>query len=469
MVRPVIFHENRLYVCYMRTKTVHFLIGILIFVGSYLFEVEAFNVQALGLAIWMVYWWVTQPIPLYATALLPIIVGLPFELIEKAPLAQSYGNHMIFLFFGGFVLALGIEKWKLHEQIAFSIIRTFGHTPVRILGGFMAATAFLSMWISNTATALMMLPIALSVIRAIPRFREKKLFSIGLMLSIAFSANIGGTATLIGTPPNIQMAGILNQQFDIQVDFIQWFVFAFPFMLTMLTITFFTLRYFFIKEASFEMGVIEKRKLDLNQKRILVLFTTVVLFWMLRSFINQTLPFEINDTSIALTGALLLFIIPSKDRTPLLEWEDLKKLPWGILFLFGGGMALAAILADANIVSYLIDQLIPLVELPVILLILIIVAIALFSTELMSNLALVSLLIPLIGEFALEIDLPLFGVSAAVALSASCAFMLPVATPPNAIVYSSNLISVKNMVRYGLLLNLISVFVITGLVYLVFF
>jgi len=448
---------------------VHFLIGILIFVGSYLFEVEAFNVQALGLAIWMVYWWVTQPIPLYATALLPIIVGLPFELIEKAPLAQSYGNHMIFLFFGGFVLALGIEKWKLHEQIAFSIIRTFGHTPVRILGGFMAATAFLSMWISNTATALMMLPIALSVIRAIPRFREKKLFSIGLMLSIAFSANIGGTATLIGTPPNIQMAGILNQQFDIQVDFIQWFVFAFPFMLTMLTITFFTLRYFFIKEASFEMGVIEKRKLDLNQKRILVLFTTVVLFWMLRSFINQTLPFEINDTSIALTGALLLFIIPSKDRTPLLEWEDLKKLPWGILFLFGGGMALAAILADANIVSYLIDQLIPLVELPVILLILIIVAIALFSTELMSNLALVSLLIPLIGEFALEIDLPLFGVSAAVALSASCAFMLPVATPPNAIVYSSNLISVKNMVRYGLLLNLISVFVITGLVYLVFF
>ncbi len=469
MVRPVIFHENRLYVCYMKANTVHFFIGILIFIGSYLFEVDVFNVQALGLAIWMVYWWVTQPIPLYATALLPIIVGLPFELIEKAPLAQSYGNHMIFLFFGGFVLALGIEKWKLHEQIAFSIIRTFGQTPVRILGGFMAATAFLSMWISNTATALMMLPIALSVIRAIPRFREKKLFSIGLMLSIAFAANIGGTATLIGTPPNIQMAGILNQQFDIQVDFIQWFVFAFPFMLTMLTITFFTLRYFFVKKASFEMGVIEKRKLDFNQRRILYLFITVVIFWMLRSFINQILPFEINDTSIALTGALLLFIIPSKDRTPLLEWDDLKRLPWGILFLFGGGMALAAILADANIVSYLIDQLIPLIELPVIVLILIIVAIALFSTELMSNLALVSLLIPLIGEFALELDLPLIGVSAAVALSASCAFMLPVATPPNAIVYSSNLISVKNMVRYGLLLNLISVFVITGLVYLVFF
>lgn len=453
----------------MRTKMIHFFIGILIFAGSYLFEVEQFNVQALGLAIWMVYWWVTQPIPLYATALLPIIVGLPLELIENEPLAQSYGNHMIFLFFGGFVLALGIEKWKLHEQIAFSIIRTFGQTPVRILGGFMVATAFLSMWISNTATALMMLPIAISVIRAIPRFREKKLFSIGLMLSIAFAANIGGTATLIGTPPNIQMAGILSQQFDIQVDFIQWFVFAFPFMLIMLTITFFTLRYFFVKKAHFEMGVIEKRTLNTNQRRILLLFTIVVVCWMSRSFVNQILPFTINDTSIALIGALLLFVIPSDQRSPLLEWEDLKRLPWGILFLFGGGMALAAILADANIVAYLIDQLKPLIELPVIILILIIVAIALFSTELMSNLALVSLLIPLIGEFAIEIGLPLFGVSAAVALSASCAFMLPVATPPNAIVYSSNLISVKNMVKYGLLLNIITVFVITGLVYLVFF
>jgi sodium-dependent dicarboxylate transporter 2/3/5 len=431
--------------------------------------VAAFNVQALGLAIWMVYWWITQPIPLYATALLPILVGLPFELIDKGPLAEAYGNHMIFLFFGGFVLALGIEKWKLHEQIAFTIIRTFGQSPVQILGGFMAATAFLSMWISNTATALMMLPIAMSVIRAIPRFREKKLFSIGLMLSIAFSANIGGTATLIGTPPNIQMAGILNQEFDIQVDFFQWFVFAFPFMLIMLVITFFTLRFFFIKKASFQMGEIDKRTLDVNQKRILTLFAIVVICWMSRSFVNDYLPIVINDTSIALFGALLLFIIPSDDKKPLLEWEDMKRLPWGILFLFGGGMALAGILADANIVSYLIDQLEPLMELPVIILLLIIVAIALFSTELMSNLALVSLLIPLIGKFALEMDLPLFGLSAAVALSASCAFMLPVATPPNAIVYSSQMLTIKNMMRYGFLLNMITVVVITGLVYLVFF
>jgi len=466
---PLIFKENRLYVCYMGMKALHVVIGILVFGIFNAFEVSAFDAKALGLAIWMVYWWIVQPIPLYATALLPIIVGMPFDLIDSGPLAQAYGNHMIFLFFGGFVLALGIEKWNLHEQIAFTIIRTFGQTPVRILGGFMAATAFLSMWISNTATALMMLPIALSVIRAIPRFREKKLFSIGLMMSIAFSANIGGTATLIGTPPNIQMAGILDQEFNVQIDFFQWFIFAFPFMLLMLIITFFTLRFFFVKRASFEMGEIDKRKLDVNQKRVLGLFTLVVICWMSRSFVNDYLPVAINDTSIALSGALLLFILPSKEGSSLLNWEDLTRLPWGILFLFGGGMALASILADANIVSYLITQLTPLVQLPSVILVLIIVSIALFSTELMSNLALVSLLIPLIGELALEMGIPLFGISAGVALSASCAFMLPVATPPNAIVYSSRLLTVKNMMKYGFLLNMITVVVITGLVYLVFF
>tara|TARA_B100000508_G_scaffold138385_1_gene134346 strand:+ start:30213 stop:31574 length:1362 start_codon:yes stop_codon:yes gene_type:complete len=453
----------------MGMKALHVVIGILVFGIFNAFEVSAFDAKALGLAIWMVYWWIVQPIPLYATALLPIIVGMPFDLIDSGPLAQAYGNHMIFLFFGGFVLALGIEKWNLHEQIAFTIIRTFGQTPVRILGGFMAATAFLSMWISNTATALMMLPIALSVIRAIPRFREKKLFSIGLMMSIAFSANIGGTATLIGTPPNIQMAGILDQEFNVQIDFFQWFIFAFPFMLLMLIITFFTLRFFFVKRASFEMGEIDKRKLDVNQKRVLGLFTLVVICWMSRSFVNDYLPVAINDTSIALSGALLLFILPSKEGSSLLNWEDLTRLPWGILFLFGGGMALASILADANIVSYLITQLTPLVQLPSVILVLIIVSIALFSTELMSNLALVSLLIPLIGELALEMGIPLFGISAGVALSASCAFMLPVATPPNAIVYSSRLLTVKNMMKYGFLLNMITVVVITGLVYLVFF
>lgn len=450
-------------------KYIHFIIGIALFIGVRLFEVSAFDTSALGLALWMVYWWIVQPVPLYVTALLPIAVGVPFELIPNDVLAQSYGNQMIFLFLGGFILALGIEKWKLHEQIAFSILRLFGRTPKRILGGFMFSTALLSMWISNTATTLMMLPIAMSVIQAIPSFKEKRLFSVGLLLSIAFSANIGGTATLIGTPPNIQMAGILEQEFNLSISFFEWFMIGTPFMIIMMVLTYITVKFYFIKNASFKMDKIEPQKLDPNQKRVLYLFLTVVALWMSRTFLNDYMPIVINDTVIALSGAILLFIFPSTEKRPLLLWDDLDKLPWGILFLFGGGMALAAILAEANIVSFLVDIMKPLANFPVIILLLVIFTVALFATELMSNLALVSLLIPLIGKFAIELDLPLLGISAGVALSASCAFMLPVATPPNAIIYSSNLIQIKDMVRYGFLLNLIASVVVTGVIYVLFF
>ncbi|WP_417266554.1 SLC13 family permease [Brumimicrobium sp.] len=450
-------------------KYLHFIIGVVLFFAARLLEINAFDTSALGLALWMVYWWITQPIPLYVTALLPIAVGVPFELIQTDILAQSYGNQMIFLFLGGFILAIGIEKWNLHEQIALTIIRMFGRTPQRILGGFMFSTAVLSMWISNTATALMMLPIAMSVIQTIPRFREKRLFSVGLLLSIAFAANIGGTATLIGTPPNIQMAGILAQEFDLTISFFEWFLIGTPFMLVMLVLTFFTVKYFFIKNASFEMEEIEPRKLDANQKRVLYLFLVVVTLWMSRTFLNDYLPIVINDTIIALSGSILLFILPSTENRPLLIWEDLNRLPWGILFLFGGGMALAAILAEANIVNFLVEVMKPLATFPVIVLLLVLFTVALFATELMSNLALVSLIIPLIGKFAVELDLPLLGISAGIALSASCAFMLPVATPPNAIVYSSNLIHIREMVRYGFVLNLIAIVVVTFVIYLLFF
>jgi len=450
-------------------KYLHFIIGVVLFFAARLLEINAFDTSALGLALWMVYWWITQPIPLYVTALLPIAVGVPFELIQTDILAQSYGNQMIFLFLGGFILAIGIEKWNLHEQIALTIIRMFGRTPQRILGGFMFSTAVLSMWISNTATALMMLPIAMSVIQTIPRFREKRLFSVGLLLSIAFAANIGGTATLIGTPPNIQMAGILAQEFDLTISFFEWFLIGTPFMLVMLVLTYLTVKYFFIKNASFEMEEIEPRKLDANQKRVLYLFLVVVTLWMSRTFLNDYLPIVINDTIIALSGSILLFILPSTENRPLLIWEDLNRLPWGILFLFGGGMALAAILAEANIVNFLVEVMKPLATFPVIVLLLVLFTVALFATELMSNLALVSLIIPLIGKFAVELDLPLLGISAGIALSASCAFMLPVATPPNAIVYSSNLIHIREMVRYGFVLNLIATVVVTFLIYLLFF
>ncbi|MDX1651550.1 MAG: DASS family sodium-coupled anion symporter [Brumimicrobium sp.] len=454
----------------MQHRGIHLIIGILLFTLSTVYETPLFNLTALGLAVWMVYWWITQPIPLYLTALLPIITGLPAGLISQSDLAQSYGNPMIFLFFGGFVIALAIEKSNLHQHIAFSIIRSFGSSPSKLLGGFMVATAFLSMWISNTATTLMMLPIAVSVIRAIPRYREKRLLAIGLLLSIAFAANIGGTATLIGTPPNIQMAGILDQEFNMKIDFFDWLIIGLPFMLVMLTVTYFILRHYFFRNARFEMAEMVTGKLSKDQKRVLMLFSFIVLLWIGRSLINMILPFEISDTDIALVGAIALFVIPSsEERRPLLIWEDMKKLPWGILFLFGGGLALASILDNANIVGFLVNQMKPLITLPVLLLIMLIFSIAIFATELMSNLALVSLLIPLMGKFAIEMDLPLFGISAGIALGASCAFMLPVATPPNAIVYSSNIIKIGNMVKIGLLLNFVTTFLVTLLIYFMFF
>jgi len=202
---------------------------------------------AFGISFIIVYWWITQPIPIYLTALLPLILGPISGLISDTELAMSYGNKMIFLFLGGFILALGIEKWKLHSAFAETLISFFGNTPKRILLGFMLSTAFLSMWISNTATALMMLPMALAVIKSIPRFRLKKRFSIALLLSIAFAANIGGTATLIGTPPNIQMAAILEQNFDVHISFLSWMSFALPFMLLLLIITYFILVVFLEK------------------------------------------------------------------------------------------------------------------------------------------------------------------------------------------------------------------------------
>src|SRR5690554_3245754 len=322
---------------------------------------------------------------------------------------------------------------------------------------------------NQTTTAINMFAIGKSVNQNNPRFPGKRLVSVGLPPNNPFSCNIRGTASLIGTPPNIQMAGILAQEFDLTISFFEWVLIGTPFMLVMLVLTYFTVKYFFIKNASFEMEEIEPRKLDANQKRVLYLFLVVVTLWMSRTFLNDYLPIVINDTIIALSGSILLFILPSTENRPLLIWEDLNRLPWGILFLFGGGMALAAILAEANIVNFLVEVMKPLATFPVIVLLLVLFTVALFATELMSNLALVSLIIPLIGKFAVELDLPLLGISAGIALSASCAFMLPVATPPNAIVYSSNLIHIREMVRYGFVLNLIATVVVTFLIYLLFF
>lgn len=421
---------------------------------------------SLGISFIMVYWWITQPIPIYMTALLPLILGPASGLITELELSSSYGNKMIFLFLGGFILAIGIEKWKLHSAFAETLIAVFGNTPKRILMGFMISTAFLSMWISNTATALMMLPMAMAVIHAIPRFRLKKRFSIALLLSIAFAANIGGTATLIGTPPNIQMAAILESQFAIHISFFDWLIVAFPFMILLLLITYLLLSLLFLKNISFDLQVFDKHKLNIDQLKVLFVFTLAVFLWISKEGLNSFMSFQLNDMMIALSTSFLLFILPvSKGKGSLLVWSDMKKIPWGILFLFGGGLALAAILSNSGTLNLFTNGLKSLTSFGFIGVLLIICLFTIFATELMSNLALVSLLIPIMGEFALNEGFPIIAICSAIALSASCAFMLPVATPPNAIIFSSNMIKVKTMVRVGLFLNLITVLLVVTVIY----
>jgi sodium-dependent dicarboxylate transporter 2/3/5 len=446
-------------------KSIHLIIGIFGMTVLKLILSPPYD-WSFAIAFLMVYFWITQPIPIYLTALLPLIIGPMSGLITEAELATAYGNKMVFLFFGGFILALGIEKWKLHSLFAQNILAFFGHTPRRILLGFMVSTAFLSMWISNTATALMMLPMALAIINTIPRFRLKKRFSIALLLAIAFSANIGGIATLIGTPPNIQMAAILEQQFGTHISFFDWMLFAFPLMITLLITTYIVLCIVFLRNVAFQVEHYNIQGLNTNQIRVLLVFVSAVFLWTTRDVLNLFLPFQLNDMLIALVCAILLFIIPIKEQSKsLLVWKDMQRIPWGILFLFGGGLALATILANSGAVAEMVHQLQKMSALPFIVLLFIVCTITIFATELISNLALVSLLIPLMGEFCLAAELPIVAMSSAIALCASCAFMLPVATPPNAIVYSSNIIQVKTMAKIGLVLNILTVITVVLAVY----
>lgn len=450
----------------MEKNRIHIGIGVLILVMAQVFYTQfGTDGVALSLTFVMVYWWIAQPLPIYVTALLPLLVGPYLGLIDFTDLALSYGNKMVFLFFGGFLIALGIEKTNLHKHFAHYIIALVGKSINTLLLSFMLATAFLSMWISNTATALMMLPMALSVIDSVPRFKLKKRFSIALLLGVAFAANIGGTATLIGTPPNVLMAGILEEQFDIKVTFMEWLKIGLPFMLVMFFVAYFLLRTLFLKNVEIVVPQKETVKMNKNQKRMLVVFGLTVLFWISGSWVNAFLPFSLNDTMIALFGGVLLFIVPSEQGASLLSWEDTKKLPWGILFLFGGGLALASILDKTSLLTSLVEYFKTLEALNAMVIVVVLLVLTVFLTELMSNLALVSLLLPLVGALCLSFGLPLKEIAAGIALSSSCAFMLPVATPPNAIVFSANKFSVLTMVKVGVLLNLVTIVLVSVLVY----
>ena len=426
----------------------------------------------IAIALWMVIWWVTEAVHIAVTALLPLMLFPLFHVTPMEEVSSSYGSPIIFLFFGGFILALALEKVNLHKRIALTIVNITGTTPERVILGFMIATAFMSMWISNTASTVVMLPIAISVIKLLISDEDgftkgDKNFALCMMLGIAFAANSGGIATIIGTPPNSVLIALLENQYQIEISFLQWMVIGLPFSIVMVALSYLVLvkLMFPCRDIRFEAsaGVIsdELRKLgrpSKEEKRVLLIFLITVLLWITRSLINKVFPeLKLNDTIISLAAAIALFAIPMsfKQATFVLKWKDTEKLSWGILLLFGGGLALANGMKETGLVD-LITQVIANGGFSVIIVVSLLIVLMIFMTELMSNVALVSVLAPVVAGIAIGLEVPILNLLIPVTIASSCAFMLPMATPPNAIVFASGYVKVSQMVRVGIVLNLIA-------------
>lgn len=440
----------------------------------------------IGTGLWMLTWWVTEVVPIAVASLLPILLFPLSGVMDIKMACAPYADRFVFLFFGGFVIAIAMEKWNLHKRIALGIVNLTGSGANAIILGFMLATAFLSMWISNTATTVMMLPIAISVIKLLnlgeSQNKGSKYFALSLMLGIAYAANVGGIGTLVGTPPNAQMAGILKDTFDIEVSFLGWMKAALPFSILMLFLVYVLLTRVIYpnKLGNFEAGKSlvqnERRKLGkwtAPERLVMIVFSMTALLWISRSMLVKFLArcnFEnvhLSDTGISIFSAILLFIIPVPNGKRLLEWSDTEKLPWGILLLFGGGLSLAKGFEVTGVIDYIGASFSQLDDLSLIALIAIFALVALYLTEFMSNMALVSIFIPVVAAIAQGMgESPLlFAVPATMA--ASCAFMFPMSTPPNAIVFSSGYVRIPQMARAGFLLNIVAVLVITMFCYFV--
>jgi sodium-dependent dicarboxylate transporter 2/3/5 len=437
----------------------------------------------LSLLIWMAVWWLTEAVELSTTALLPIAVLPLFGAVSATDAAAPYAHRLIFLYLGGFVIALSMQRWGLDRRIALNVLRAVGTRPANMIGGFMIATAFLSAFISNTATAAMMLPIALSVIRLL---KEKtggggENFSVALMLSIAYAATIGGMATLIGTPPNAFLAGFVKSQiaapYQGEITFARWFLFGGPVSLVMLPTTWWLLtRVLFPVERKAIDGAAamiadETTKLGplkTGEKITLTVFVLAGVAWIVGPFIKNIViagvsPFAgLSDPVVAIVAAVLLFSIPVdlRKREFTMNWETAKELPFDILILFGGGMSLAAAVKSTGVAEFIGAQASRFAGLPELALIVVIVTAVVFLTELTSNLATTATLLPVLAALGPGLGVHPYPLIFTATLAASCAFMMPVATPPNAIVFGSRLLRLEHMMKAGFWLNIVGIVVI---------
>lgn len=472
---------------YSRAQSIGLVLGPLLFALTILFfspEGLSFEARAvLATTLWVAVWWITEAIPIPATSLLPIFLLPVTGALDSGTVTSAYGDDIIFLFLGGFFIATAMEKWNLHKRIALAIIAFVGTSTQRILLGFMIATAFLSMWVSNTASVMMMVPMALAItaqvassLKGKPEARDIPVFEKALIFGVGYAGTIGGLGTLIGTPPNIILAAQARQLFDVDITFASWMMIGVPVVILLLGIAWIYLgRIVFrmsIKGLPGGKAVIQQERhalgrLSFEEKAVAAIFSFAAFMWITRGFIwNDLLP-QITDGMIAVLAAVLLFVIPTSAGKPsrVLDWKDSVNIPWGILLLFGGGLAIAAGFRGTGLSEWMGTQLTVLDGFHLLVIITSATLLILFLTEITSNTATATMILPVVAALAMALDIHPFALMIPCAMAANCAFMLPVGTPPNAIIFATNKLTILEMVKTGAAMNIIASLLIVLAVY----
>ena len=473
---------------YTRVQLIGLFLGPIFFILTLLFlqseSLDSKGIFVVAAALWIATWWVTEAIPIPATSLLPLVLFPMGGIMGNQDTASFYGDDIVFLFLGGFLLAVAMEKWNLHTRIALSIIKAIGTTTATILLGFMISTALLSMFVSNTAAVMIMIPIGLAIIKeahalSTPQVQnDVKLFEKALVLGIGYAGTIGGLGTLIGTPPLIILAGQMKQIFDVELNFAQWMLIGVPVVIVMLGLAWAYMNFFQFKHGMKQLpggrkiivDELEKLgKITREEKWVLAVFILAASLWILRGFFFDRFAFTelLGDGSIAMFAAVLLFIIPSKKQNGrVLDWGVAKDLPWGVLLLFGGGLALAGSIVETGVDLWIGEMLSGVGGVPLILMITIVAVLILFLTEFTSNTATATMILPVLAGLAIALDVHPLALMIPAAMAANCAFMLPVGTPPNAIVFGTGKVSIGEMMKAGFGLNVIAALIIIVVVYL---
>lgn len=444
------------------------------------------GIYVLAITLWIATWWITEAIPIAATSLLPLILLPIGHVLNPEEVSAQYGNDIIFLFLGGFILAIAMERWNLHTRVALSIINTLGTSTGKILLGFMIATGFLSMFVSNTAAVMIMIPIGLAIIKEANELKSQNTkpesiskFEQSLVLAIGYAGTIGGLGTLIGTPPLIILKGQYQSAFGEEISFAKWMIIGVPTVIVLLFLVWVYIRYVafkhdmkelpggqkLIKEKLSELG-----KMKYEEKIVSVVFLLASFLWISREFLlkNWSYTSEVADGTIAMFISVLLFLIPAKNKEQhkrIIDWEVAKELPWGVLILFGGGLALAKGISESGLANWLGEQLKLIEGVSPLIIVLVITIFVLFLTEITSNTATATMILPILATLSVAVNVHPLLLMVPAAMAANCAYMLPVGTPPNAIVFGTGRISIKKMASVGFWVNLLSIVVIVLVVY----